>query len=540
MKTIRFYLTFILCLIGVYGLSAESTITRVTVYRQGAKISHTSKINVKAGNQEVVLDNLTSSIDANSLQVILHGNAVLLSASVRNNYVGYKTLPKRLQELKDSSVLLNDRIDWLNNEQSIYKGEEKLVTDNQKIVNEKEKVTADDLTKLADFYRSRLFSIRQKIYTNEIDLRKTRERKQKIDSQLQELNYQQGQQMGEVVLSIAATQASLVTAEFTYLSPNAGWTPVYDIRCMGTDSPLDLVYKANVYQNTGYDWTGIDLVISTGNPAANNDRPIMSPWYIDFIQPLAQSGYGAQQKMARQAPSTMNMLVMEDAAVESMEYDMAEVAPPIPYGVETVTNQMSSEYEIQVKQDIPADGKEHIVPIRNIELPASYTYNTTPKLDQHAFLLARIGNYGQYDLLAGQTNIFFEGMYVGQTYLNPEAAYDSLILSMGRDDRISVKRNMLTDLTSTKIIGVNKKVVKGYEIILRNNKKEAVDLEILDQVPISQNKDIEVEVEELAGAEYTADYGRLLWKIKLAPSESKKIRFIYSVKFPKDKQVTGI
>ena len=137
-------------------------------------------------------------------------------------------------------------------------------------------------------------------------------------------------------------------------------------------------------------------------------------------------------------------------------------------------------------------------------------------------------------------NIFFEGMYIGRTYLNPEVTSDSLIISLGRDDRISVKRTMLKDYTSKKIVGSNKTELKGYEITLRNNKNQAVSLEVLDQIPLSKNKEIEVKVEEISGATYNADFGRLLWDVDLSPGESKKIRLVYSVKYPKDKQISGL
>lgn len=520
----------------VLPISAVNTeISKVIVYRQGAKITQTASVTVPQGNSEIILDNLTESIDPNSLQVSTRGNAILLSASVRTNFMGYKTLPKRTKQLEDSLQLITDRIDWIGNEQTVYQGEEKLIIDNQKIVNEKEKVTTTDLMQLADFYRNRLTSIRKKFFDNTIELRTLREKKKQIEQQLQEISYQKGQRMGEVVLNFSAVEAGRISITISYLSINAGWSPIYDIRCAGTGKPLDLLYKANVSQTTGYDWTGVDLVISTGNPTANNERPVLNPWYIDFIQQSIY-GYDAPKRSAERASPAMKMYAIAD---ESMDFKEEEAAP-VPYQVVETTNQMAVEYEIKIKQDIPCDGREHIVPISSFELPATYTYHAVPKLDQHAYLLAKVGDYNQFNLLPGQTNIFFEGMYVGQTYLNPEVTSDSLIVSMGRDDRISVKREMLKDYTSSKVIGVNKKELKGYEMIIRNNKTIPVSIEVLDQVPISQNKEIEVEIEEMSGAQYIADYGRLLWKYDLAPGEVKKIRLIYSVKYPKDKQVTGI
>ncbi len=536
MKKIKFIFIILFALSVPIANAIESQIKRVVVYRQGAKINRTVSVTLSPGNQEIILDDLTSTIDPNSLLVNIRGNAILLSASVRTNFLGYKTLPKRVKQLEDSLILLTDKIEWLTNEQAIYQGEEKLILDNQKIVNEKEKITASDIAQLADFYRSRLTSIRKNVFQNNLTLRGLKESKKRIEKQLQDLQYKRGQKMGEVVLNISAEQTTKIGIQFSYLTRNAGWAPLYDIRCEGIKDPIDLLYKANIFQTSGYNWKGIDLVISTGNPTVNNERPILNPWYINFLEPVVV-GYGAYKKSERAAPSSVNILMMED----EMEFfeELAE-APPVPYEVAQITNQIATEYEIKIKQDIPADGKEHIVPITTYELPAKYNYHTVPKLDQHAFLIARVGDYSQFNLLPGKTNIFFEGMYIGQAYLNPQITSDSLVVSLGRDDRISVKRNMLTDFTSKKVIGSNKTELKGYELILRNNKSQMISLEVMDQVPISQNKEIEVKIEDQGGADYNADYGRLLWKIDLAPGETKKIRFVYSVKYPKDKQIGGL
>ncbi len=535
MKTQRIISILFFSIIGISLFAVKSDLEQVIVYRRGAKISRSAQFNVIPGNQEIVISNLTSTIDANSLQVSIRGNAMLLSASVRTNFLGYQTLPKRTQQLKDSLEMITEKIDWLKNEQEIYQGEEKLIQENQRIVNEKEKITAQDIAQLADFYRSRLISIRKKKFQNSKNLKELDKIKQQLEKQLQEVHYQRGKRMGEVVLNIAAEQSSKISVEFTYLSYNAGWTPIYDLRCGGTNKPIDLVYKANVTQTTGYDWSSIELVISTGNPTANNNRPILHPWFIDFYEEPVVVSYGAQRKSAP-ATSTSNMLLMEVAD----EAEMESIQPPVPYQVLQNSNEMAIEYAIKVKQDIPADGKNHIVPINSLELPASYSYHTVPKLDQHAYLLARVGDYNQYNLLPGDANIFFEGMYIGKTNLNPQLTSDSLIISMGRDDRISVQRNVLKDYTSQKVVGSNKKDLKGYELVVRNNKTHTIKIEILEQVPISRNKEIEVEIVEIGDALYTADYGKLLWNIELHPGETKNIRFIYSVKYPKDKQLSGL
>jgi uncharacterized protein (TIGR02231 family) len=535
MKHTALFIIILTFICRIYAVNVPSEIKQIIVYRQGAKITHLAEASLLPGSNEVVLENLTSTIDGNSIQISLKGQAILLSATSRINYMTTLKVSKRINELEDSLEILTNKMGWIGNEQEIYKGEEKLVIENQKLVNEKEKITAAEILQLADFYRNRVTEIRKKIFNNEIDLKKIKERKLQIELQLNELKTDKNAPSGEIVLNINAEQAVKITISFSYLTYNAGWNPLYDIRCESTSGPLDLIYKANIFQQTGFDWNHADLTVSTGNPTLSNERPVLNPWYIDFFQ---QNDYSSEMeyKSARsQAPSEMNMMAAPDEA-DALQKESA----PVPYKVVETTNQMATEYDIKIKQDIPSDGKEHIVPISNYQIPATYVYHSVPKLDQHAFLLAKVGDYSQFNLLPGTTNLFFEGTFVGQSTLNPEVTVDSLLISLGRDDRIKIERNVLKDFTSRQFVGPNKKELKGYEIIIRNNKKLPVSIEVLDQVPISSNKDIVVTLEDLGGASYNADYGKLIWKIDMASGETKKLRFVYSVKYPKDKQISGL
>jgi uncharacterized protein (TIGR02231 family) len=171
------------------------------------------------------------------------------------------------------------------------------------------------------------------------------------------------------------------------------------------------------------------------------------------------------------------------------------------------------------------------------DLPATYQYHSVPKLDQTAFLLAKVTDWGKLNLLPGQANIFFEGAYVGESTIDPSTVSDTLLLSMGRDERINVKRIKLTELCSTKWISTNKKETYAYETTIRNTKGTAIDIEILDQIPVSRQEDIKVELESSEGAEYTADYGKLLWHLQIPAGQSKKIRLVYNIKYPKDKSI---
>ena len=528
----------ILALLSLKSLAVniKSEIREVTIYQQNAKITRKAIINIPAGNTEIVLEDLTSSIQQNSLQVNINGKAILLSATSRINYMyGMKESPRAI-ELNDSLQHLTSGINWLQNQKSVYQGEERVIHDNNKLGSEQKGMSVDDLKQLVTFYRTRLFEIKKELLRIEEKIKNLTLVKSRIQSQLNELNSSRNKPTGEVVLNVSANTPTKIELVFSYLTPSAGWYPIYDIRANGTDKPLKLVYKANVYQKTGYDWKDIKLTVSTGNPTVDNNRPILYPWHIDFyVPPQEVIGYGSMKKSASR--SQMMQLNIAQEALEDLTGAEAEMPE---YEVTQTTSQMTAEYNIEVLQDIPADGKEHLVAMQEYELAASYTYHTVPKLNDGAFLLAKVADYGQFNLLQGQANLFFEGMYVGQSTINPVTTADTLLISLGRDNKVSVKRNQLKDFTSKQIIGGNIKEIIGYEIFVRNNNKFAINLEILDQIPLSKNKEIEVQLDDNGGADYIEDYGKLLWRLKLDAGQTQKVKSIYSVKYPKDKKIQGL
>ncbi len=511
--------------------NVSSTIESVTVYQNSAKITRQAKTNVN-GNNEIILEGLTSNLLQSSIQVNVRGNATLLSATFQRNYLESEKKNVKIRTLQDSLEIIQDMVDQTNKKQEVYTLEEEVIKKNNTLGSEEESMSVDALVKLADFYRNRLLEIKGIQLKLSKKRKKLLERQQKIRQQLNELNATTGNPTGEIVVKLVSNASVPVSIEFSYVVQNAGWNPLYDIRANNLEDPIELIYKANVYQNTGYDWNDVKLTISTGNPMTNNNRPVMRPVYVDFYRPVvaARSYSSYKKEKSAGAPAQMEQL-------SNMAMDFEEDKAPV-YDVTINENLMNAEYEINISQDIPSDGKEHLVEIQTYNLPANYLYHSVPKLSSGAFLLAKIADYGKYNLLSGTANIFFEGMYVGQSFIDMNTTTDSLLVSLGKDEKISVKRVQMNDLTSKKFIGTNTKETKAFEIIARNNKNAPIQLEILDQIPISRNKDIEVEIEEKSNAEYHEDYGKLKWKSNIPPSTTKKLRLVYTIKYPKDKDIS--
>jgi uncharacterized protein (TIGR02231 family) len=170
-------------------------------------------------------------------------------------------------------------------------------------------------------------------------------------------------------------------------------------------------------------------------------------------------------------------------------------------------------------------------------LSAYFTHKAVPKLDKDAFLLANIVGWESLDLVPGPTQVYFSESYVGQSYINTSNVGDTLRLSFGRDSRIPITRRLVTEFSDKKVIGNNRKDTYTYEIIVKNNRDTPVRINVYDQIPISQDSDISVTVEELTGGELNETTGKLHWIATLSPGASTTYKLSFTIKYPKGKVI---
>jgi uncharacterized protein (TIGR02231 family) len=511
-----------------------SQIREVTVYLQGAQVTRQARINLVKGTATFIFRDLPLNIDARSIQARGEGNFIILSLLHQVNYLSAQQKSAAVKSLQDSLQMFEDRITLITGMQSVMKSEEDLLIANRELGSNEKGVDLAVLKQAADFYRNRLTEIKKE------QIRLARENKlaavqlEKIRNQLNSLNAKMSMPTSEVLVNISANENTSGNLWITYHVKDAGWLPVYDARAGDVQNPVRLYYNARVFQNTGEDWNEVSLKLSTANPRVRGDKPDLQPWFIDFIQPLRElREYNEPVMLKSKAAGVM----VEEAAEATHDESEAMAASTAATLTMVQENQTNLEFVIRMPYDIPSDNKQYTINIQENTLPATYVYYCVPKLNTDAFLVARITGWEDYNLLPGEINLFFEGTYVGKSKLDVRNTTDTLDLSLGRDRGIIVNRMRVRDFTAEKTIGSNIRETRTWEITVRNNKKQAVELWIRDQFPVSMNKDIVVEPLEYSGGIYSKESGIVTWKIRLNPSDEKKVRIAYEVKYPKDKQV---
>jgi uncharacterized protein (TIGR02231 family) len=344
----------------------------------------------------------------------------------------------------------------------------------------------------------------------------------RVQQSFDEAKAQGFQRAGTLALSLHAAQATRAIFNLSYWVDDAGWVPSYDLQVGGVNEPVRLVQKARIFQNTGIAWNKVRLTLSSGNPARGAQAPTLPVWQIGVHEPqLArlQEGYAP-------APpeSPLDRIEVTGSRVALHDY------------VETDAQGLNVQYRIALPYTVPSDGKGHMAMLTTTELPASYRYIATPRLDGDAFLQAQVRAWDRLNLLPGASSIFHDGVYVGQGRVDVKQAGETLDISLGRDPRILVTRRE----TSDRRTGSGSRQHFAYTITARNTRPDAVDLVVVDSVPVSSDSRLRVEALRYGDARFDAQKGRVEWTVRLKPGEQREMPLSYEVVYPRNLETWGL
>lgn len=568
-------------------IAVKSTIESVTVYKNNARILRKTKANIPAGSSELVLEKLSQKILINSIQVKLsNSNVALVSAVPRINYLKQTEVSERFKTVNDSLDLIAREIRALILDENVVRVTKKTLLDNNPLGSGyKEGFTVAEVKEVMEFKRKELSALEKELLKLEYKKKDLQERQRVLQQQQNSLYGARSKPSGEVVLKLQSAAKVATDIEIIYVVTGAGWRPLYDLKSEGVGKPLELVYKAHVFQQTGFDWDQVKLTLSSSDPSLSNDRPILNPLKLNLLAAnyttkkkkgntyiqyqgsgnvVLESQVRKDDAFIRNNPERgISSIISSTATVNTIDpgeainsngsrsssndtyidgvrvvgsFGSPEIEIMDDFTDLLMDENQTTDFDLDLLQDIPSDGEKHIVEIKQHEVVVDYEYHIVPKLDKGAFLLAKITNYGQYNLLSGKANIFFEGVYLGQSYLDSKVTTDTLLLSLGRDEKISVRREKLKSVRKEQ--GSSIKENLGFEISVRNNKGEEIDITILDQIPVSKNKELEIKLLESSSAIFYEPYGSLRWRRKVKSNETLKVQFAYEVKYPKGRGVT--
>ncbi|MBE2231287.1 MAG: DUF4139 domain-containing protein [Chitinophagaceae bacterium] len=538
----------------------EATLGQATVYfGYGAELTHEARVKVETGTRTIVISQLSTSADINSLQVSVPEDVALLSQRYRV-YQPPAPEPVRNREaerLEDSIRLLIKETGRLEN--LVLIDQETLAKTGALIEGaagnlEGKTIQSAELLKLVDYYTAKIEKAKMAVYTNRQQIAAVQLRIAELRQRIAQIQYKTPERQkpfGEVILQVMCRRPGEIPVQLSYYTNNAGWVALYDVRVNSKSNKVKLVYKASLTQTTGIDWKKSKLILSTGTPNFGVSAPVLSPWYLQLYVPGI---YTDLQRRAMQGNAARNMIqsYTDDNELKEEVVTQGYGTMRVKSKQETVDpstlqqytslsqGQLNTSFEIDLPYDIASDGQLNSVTIKDEEISCILKNYVVPRMDKDAYLLAEVADWQNLDLLPGDANIIMDDTYIGKSVIDPNSTADTLNLSLGRDRRVAVKRSLVKEQSSLKTSGSSTRQVFTWEILVKNNKVTDVNLLLKDQFPLSTIKEVEVKLEEDGGAMVNPETGVLTWKVDLKPGESRKLRFSYSVKYPKDKKIVNL
>ncbi len=569
----------------------SSSLKSVTVYRSGAEMIHSSAAQLMKGTQDVVISGISNSVDMNSIQVNVPAAVTIMGVEFSNNFLIAPEVSSRISLLKDSAERIQKSLDRENVQVQTTLDLLEVLKANRDIKGTQSGMSVAELMRLMDYYKRKSGELQNELADLRDDQKSINEKLSRIKRQINEEESKNTRNAGQIRLQLSVASAGKYDFGISYITKNAWWSPFYDVRVDDIKSPLKVIYKAKVAQTTGIDWKKVKLSLSTSIPNQWGNAPVLKSWFLGYINPIntMERNLARNRIQSFDEKASMNMEVVssgvrirgvgsvdasnaplyvvngvpmssdefskiDPSAVKSTSVLKDEAATSMygsraANGVVVVTlkdglsdyvtvtdSELNITFDIELPYDVPTNGKEQTAILKEYKVPAVYKYYSVPKMDKDAYLLAEVADWEKLNLLPGDANIIFEGTYVGKSFIDPASTFDTLNLTLGRDKRVVVKKEKLMDYSSVKFLGSNKLQKFTYELTVKNNKKDSVKMILKDQYPLSTNKEIEVELlEDGKPFNNNPDIGVLTWKLELAPGESRKIRFSYTVKYPKDK-----
>ncbi len=260
----------------------KTEVNEVTVFIDGAQITRKKTLDLLSGKTILKFVNLSPFIDSKSVQVKANGEVTVLSVNHQQNFMDKIEKPQNLIDLETKLKGTEEKIQLENTYLSIIKEELSFLQENRDIGGKNQEVSVTNLKEASDFYSTKLTSLKLKEIERNKTLSSLNETKNDILNQIKTLTSKKEFPSGEILVKIETKKNTQASFEVSYLVSNAGWFPSYDIRAKNINEPVELIYKANVRQDTKEDWKNVKLKFSSSDPNVSGVAPELKPYFLDY------------------------------------------------------------------------------------------------------------------------------------------------------------------------------------------------------------------------------------------------------------------
>jgi uncharacterized protein (TIGR02231 family) len=529
-------------------LDASSTIDAVTVYPDGASVTRIIRLDLPSGDNTLVAKDFPLTLDPSSLRVEGEGGERLTIGAIDTRQprpalpVDLSAIDKQIEALKDQRADFDGAI---ASAEARKKFAERFAESSPAGLGEK-----GEARPLSD-WRAAFAAIAEEVANADTAIRDAGRKQRDIDREIarleQDRNVKPPSKL-EVRIDLAAAAATKATLRVTYNVRNARWTPLYDARldtgAKDRKPALELVRRAEITQATGEDWSNVTLGVSTVRVARGGNAPDLNSIVVRYpvpARPMMQRGEAALRgHLDADAPAS-------SPAPEPMDR-MAKRADDKRAEEQQATAEIGAfqaAFKIPGRVSIGASEGAKSLRITTSTIVPDLMIRSVPVLDPTAFLQASFVQSDDAPLLPGKVSIYRDGMFVGRSMLAAAAKDETVRLGFGADDKVKIERAVVKrNEGSTGLIVTSKTDERAFKTTVRNGHDFAIKVAIEDQLPISENDDIVVEMLPSTTPPTTTNLrdkrGVLEWAFEVKAAEVREVNLAWRVRWPKDKGVVMV
>ncbi|PWJ40116.1 DUF4139 domain-containing protein [Sediminitomix flava] len=539
-----FYLSSILCLLPFYGFSqneliVDAPISSSTVYFNGAQVLRKGSFSLKNEKTTLIFKGLSPNLKEKSIRVKEDGSFMVLKVQSKFDHLNEVEKTKEAEALTVKLEEARDKIALEKTHISILKDQLEFLKTNKNIKGTDATISPADYQSLSKIYFNEISKTKLDLLTREKNRDKLQSELTRLIDQYNDLYKQTYTPSYEVSVEVEGKIGKNSKIELSYLVENSAWVPTYDIRFTDTQKPLAFTYKAEVYQWTSIDWKNIDLTLSSADTETYAGMPQLYPQYLNFVSTLPKVVAVPDEEVLEEEIEIDFFMEDSESLDEVVVYEPAlDEEPDFKLASKTLINnqQTAKEYAVGAKQSFKSQKSSNTIQFFQKEFDAEYEYQCIPKLSDKVYLVALITDENVSELMNGKANVYVENSFMGQTDINTAQFLDTLEVSFGVDPSIKVQREKVNVYTAKQSVGSYIKQTFTYKISMKNTKSFPINSKVIDQIPLSSDKNIEIEVKELSEGELFGN-GSVIWNIELAPNETKELTLSYTIKYPKKEKI---
>ncbi|MEG5163190.1 mucoidy inhibitor MuiA family protein [Microcoleus sp. AT3-A2] len=532
----------------------NTSISKVTVYTDRALVTRRGTVTLTGNERELAIASVPATLDTESVRATGAGTVAVRLLGVRTETV-FSSEPARdrtaeltqqIKELQTQRRGINDKITARKIQLQFVEGlSEKSVGFFSSSIA-KQQVGLNETGELLNFLGTNYLKYVSAIAQHERQQRELDKQIEALQQQLRQVHTPHSQQSFNIIVAIEPSGSGNFELEVSYVVMRARWTPLYDLRVNTTNNQINLNYLAEVNQNTGEDWTGVALTLSTAKPGMGMLPPKLECWYVDILRsksPPAAEFYRAG--MTRSMASYDSKVGASEVPLAMMTEPSVSAAPE-PIEAQTATAQISKEggtvsFQVGGNTKIPSDGTPHKVTIFSENYPFQPEYIAVPRLVSFAYLQAVVVNpLTGATLLPGKANIFRDNTFVGSMQLENVSPGQEYKLNLGIDEGLKIERELVERQVDKKLIGQQRRTSYAYRLNVTNLRQVQLHLTLQEQLPVSRNEQIKVRSTLTNPKIVAGEMGLLEWIMSLPPQAKQELYYQFVVEHPPELTVTGL